>query len=178
MHVVIWPHYPRVLEDRWRQLQATGSIYRRDHKPGTQIATEATSFRPAPSGFPQTLAKPCKSSMSAMLTGMHQSRRRSDEEIWRIFRKPLERRNLISTLKPKRITAPDYDYDFKNEVWHVYEPVSFDLIEPNSLLEKANRWLGRSAGRCEAFCVNTGSPSNQPAKAGMGKPTSLLGRSH
>jgi hypothetical protein len=38
----------------------------------------------------------------------------------------------------------------KNGIWHVYEPVSFDLIEPNSLLEKANRWVGRSASLAES----------------------------
>jgi hypothetical protein len=25
----------------------------------------------------------------------------------------------------------------------LYEPVSFDLVEPTSIVEKANRWLGR-----------------------------------
>lgn len=79
---------------------------------------------------------------------------RSDEEIWRVFRTPLERRNLTSVLTAKKIEGPDYDYEFqagwKNGIWHLYEPVSFDLIEPNSLLEKANRWVGRSASLAES----------------------------
>ena len=45
--------------------------------------------------------------------------------------KPLERRCIASLLKPKRIVAPDYDYEFqrawKNGVWHAYEPLSLDL---------------------------------------------------
>jgi hypothetical protein len=94
---------------------------------------------------------------------------RSDEEIWRVFRAPLENRNLTSALAPKKIIAPDYDYDFqaawKNGVWQLYEPVSFDLIEPNSLLEKANRWVGRSASLAESeekfkIYILVGAPRN------------------
>ena len=80
---------------------------------------------------------------------------RSDEDVWRVFREPLERRSVLSTLTPKRISAPDYEYQFraawKNEAWHVYEPVSLDLVEPNSLLEKANRWAGRSMNLAESL---------------------------
>ncbi len=47
----------------------------------------------------------------------------------------------------KRIEAKDYQYEFryawKNSTWHLYEPVSFDLVEPRSIVEKASRWLGR-----------------------------------
>jgi hypothetical protein len=72
---------------------------------------------------------------------------RDDEEVWRVFKKPLEEHHLIQFLKPKRIVAPDYDYEFKrarkNEVWHTYEPVSFDLMEQTSIVDKANTWVGR-----------------------------------
>jgi hypothetical protein len=73
--------------------------------------------------------------------------RRDDNEVWRVYREPLERRQLTPHLAPKRIVAPNYEYEFehswKNEVWHVCEPISFDLIEATSIVEKANRWLGR-----------------------------------
>jgi len=79
---------------------------------------------------------------------------RSDDEVWRVFRAPLERHHLLAHLTPKRISTPDYGYQFraawKNEIWHVYEPVSFDLVGPASLLEKANRWVGRSATLAES----------------------------
>jgi hypothetical protein len=72
---------------------------------------------------------------------------RNDEEVWRVFKKPLEERHVIRCLKAKRIVAPNYDYEFKtarkNEIWHAYEPVSFDLVEASSILDKANTWLGR-----------------------------------
>ena len=39
----------------------------------------------------------------------------------------------------------EYDFRFawKNDIWHLYEPVSFDLVDPGSIREKANKWLGR-----------------------------------
>jgi hypothetical protein len=74
--------------------------------------------------------------------------RRSDEEVWRVFREPLERFQVTPSLTAKRIEASNYDYEFghawKNEIWHVYEPVSLDLSDAGSILDKANRWVGRA----------------------------------
>ncbi len=85
-------------------------------------------------------------------TGQQDVPSRSDDEVWRVFREQLDKRNV--RLAPKRIIAPDYEYEFraawKNDVWHVYEPVSFDLVKPNSLVDKANHWLGRSASLSES----------------------------
>jgi len=73
---------------------------------------------------------------------------RDDEDVWKVFREPLEKRQITSRLSTKRIVASSYDYEFqrawKNEIWHVYEPVSFDLVDGGSILEKANRWFGRA----------------------------------
>lgn len=73
---------------------------------------------------------------------------RRDEDVWRAFREPLDRLFVTPRLRPKRIVAPSYEYEFerswKNEIWHVYEPVSFDMVEAASMLEKANRWVGRA----------------------------------
>ncbi len=72
---------------------------------------------------------------------------RDEEDIWKVFRGPLEKRQVIKYLAPKKIVAPNYDYEFlrarKNEVWHAYEPISFDLAEADTIKDKANRWLGR-----------------------------------
>ncbi len=70
---------------------------------------------------------------------------RNDEEIAKPFKARLKK--AAEKLKEKRIEAKDYQYEFhyawKNSIWHLYEPVSFDLIDPGSIVEKANRWLGR-----------------------------------
>jgi hypothetical protein len=72
---------------------------------------------------------------------------RTDEEIARPFKTSLEKRKVAERVREKKIRAKDYEYDFqfgwKNSAWHLYEPVSFDLVEPNSIVEKANKWLGR-----------------------------------
>jgi DUF3037 family protein len=74
--------------------------------------------------------------------------RRDDEEVWRSFRDPFERHHVAARLIPKRIVAKDYDYEFqhtwKNGLWNLYEPVSFDLLDGGSMSEKANRWVGRA----------------------------------
>jgi hypothetical protein len=77
-----------------------------------------------------------------------ESARREDEDIWKVFREPLANRHVSSRLQQKRIYAPNYDYEFKhawkNRIWHLFEPVSFDLVEGSSMVEKANRWVGRA----------------------------------
>lgn len=77
---------------------------------------------------------------------------RSDEEIVKPFKAKLGR--MVEKLSEKTIETKDYQYDFqfawKNDIWHLYEPVSFDLVDPNSIREKANRWLGRGVALNDA----------------------------
>jgi hypothetical protein len=77
---------------------------------------------------------------------------RSDEEIAKPFRAKLGRK--AEKLAEKTIETKDYQYDFrfawKNNIWHLYEPVSFDLVDPGSIREKANKWLGRGVALHDA----------------------------
>jgi hypothetical protein len=77
---------------------------------------------------------------------------RSDDEIAKPFKARLGK--AAEKLTAKRIEAKDYQYDFRfawqNAVWHLYEPVSFDLLSPDSIREKAVRWYGRSAALQES----------------------------
>jgi hypothetical protein len=77
---------------------------------------------------------------------------RTDDGIARPFKARLGR--VAEKLAEKKIETKDYQYDFrfawKNEIWHLYEPVSFDLVDPNSIREKANRWLGRGVALHDA----------------------------
>jgi hypothetical protein len=72
---------------------------------------------------------------------------RSDEDIAKPFKVRLEKKKVAQRVEEKRIEAKDYqykfDYGWKNSIWHLYEPVSFDLVKPSSIVEKANHWLGR-----------------------------------
>jgi hypothetical protein len=112
--------------------------------------------------------------------------RRDDEDVWRsTFREPLERRHVTSHLGPKRIVAPNYEYDFqrawKNEVWHLYEPVSFDLMDGGSILEKANRWVGRATSlqdSAERFKIHLllGEPEDSRLQATFVKAQNILNK--
>ena len=85
---------------------------------------------------------------------------RSDEEVERIFRDVLAERQLLRNLHPKKIAGSDYEHEFpyswKNSIWHTSEAVSFDLIDSGTIIDKANRWLGRAvnlSGSEEEFKV-------------------------
>jgi Protein of unknown function (DUF3037) len=73
--------------------------------------------------------------------------RRTDEEVWREFSKSLQKRHVLSHFREKEIIADadskTFSRAWKNGVWHCLEPVSFDLIDGNSIHEKAHRYLGQ-----------------------------------
>jgi hypothetical protein len=109
--------------------------------------------------------------------------RRDEEEVWRVYREPLDRRHLTPYLRPKKIIAPNYEYEFqhswKNEVHHLYEPVSFDLVESNSILDKANRWVGRAtslADSSDKFRLHLllGEPQGASLKSTFTKASNIL----
>ena len=73
---------------------------------------------------------------------------RLDDDVWKVFRKELETKQVLARMQPKRIIAKDYDHEFehawRNGVWNLYQPVSMDLLDADSILDKANRWFGRA----------------------------------
>jgi hypothetical protein len=88
------------------------------------------------------------------------SHRRTDEDVWRPVLMRLEERDLAGKLQEKVISGAVDDVTFKhawrNGRWHVYEPVSFDLAEADSIKTKAREWLGHlsavvSDGSAEPF---------------------------
>jgi hypothetical protein len=74
--------------------------------------------------------------------------RRDETDVWKVFQEPLRTKEVFPHFSPKTITAPNYEYEFerswKNGIWHLFEPVSFDLADERSILEKASRWVGRT----------------------------------
>lgn len=79
---------------------------------------------------------------------------RTEADVWRVYRKELEDKQVLAKLQTKLIVAKDDEYEFehawKNGTWRCYEPISFDLEKPDSLVDKANRWLGRATNLLEA----------------------------
>jgi hypothetical protein len=108
---------------------------------------------------------------------------RNDEEVWKVFRKPLEEKRVTRYLKPHTIVANDYEYAFdhtwKNNQWRVIEPLSFDLENADSIKEKAARWLGRAVALQSAvekfkFYFLMGKPSQERLMQAYTKAENLL----
>jgi len=72
---------------------------------------------------------------------------RTDDQIWRVFSKALEVRDLGERLEEHVIDAKlervAFKRALKNGKWHLLEPVSFDLLSPDSITDKAKRILGQ-----------------------------------
>ncbi len=77
------------------------------------------------------------------------SKRKTDSDVWRSFKRDLEKRNLQGFFQEKTINGRDDSVDFpfawKNGVWHCVEPVSFDLSAPDYIKDKAHKLLGQLA---------------------------------
>jgi hypothetical protein len=110
---------------------------------------------------------------------------RNDDDVWKVFRKPLEEKRVTKYLQSHVIVANDYEYAFerawKNNQWHVLEPLSFDLENADSIKEKAARWLGRTValhGATEEFKLYLlmGKPSQERLMQAYTKAENLLNR--
>jgi hypothetical protein len=108
---------------------------------------------------------------------------RSDEDIWRNFKRKLEERQVLQHFQPKKISVQDDDIEFqyawKNGVWHCLEPLSFDLTAAESIREKAHRWLGQIAslqGTTDPFKVYLliGAPQQEQLQPAFLKAMSIL----
>jgi hypothetical protein len=79
----------------------------------------------------------------------HSRHGRTDDDVWRPVLQKLEQKNLASRLQEKVISGPVddifFEHAWKNGYWHVYEPVSFDLVDADGIKGKAREWLGHLA---------------------------------
>ena len=76
---------------------------------------------------------------------------RDESVVWRkVYRPKIEKidSNILDNLKPVTIQTPvdalEYELSWKNGKWHLILPISFDLLLPASLTNKAYRTLGRN----------------------------------
>jgi len=74
---------------------------------------------------------------------------RTDEDVWRNFKRDLEGQRILQHFMPKMISVQDdevkFQHSWKNGKWHCLEPISFDLASADSIRDKAHRWLGQLA---------------------------------
>lgn len=110
---------------------------------------------------------------------------RTDQEVWRGFRRSLEERRLLQLFQPKKIAVQDDEVEFqhawKNGVWHCLEPISFDLATAESIRDKAHRWLGQITSiktTDEPFTLYllVGSPRQEELQVAFENALSILGK--
>jgi hypothetical protein len=108
---------------------------------------------------------------------------RTDDDVWKHYRKELEEKQVLARLQSKRIVAKDYDYQFdhawKNGEWNLLEPVSMDLQDADTILDKANRWLGRATNLHDSpedfrLWVLLGEPRLEKLRPAYGKALNIL----
>lgn len=111
--------------------------------------------------------------------------RRSDEDVWRKYKRNLESRHVLKHLQPKKISVQDdeveFQYAWKNGVWHCLEPLSFDLSSSDSIKRKAHEWLGQiqsvsnAAERFKLYLL-LGEPQQEELRPAFDKAISILGK--
>jgi hypothetical protein len=79
----------------------------------------------------------------------------SDEEVWKNkYKQYFDKYNLSNTLTKHVVETPndkfEFDLAWKNEIWHCYQPVSFYLVNKDSIKDKVYKWAGRVKGLQEA----------------------------
>lgn len=71
-----------------------------------------------------------------------------DREVWsHVYRKYFEKHGVVNKLQHHTIkTSGDqftFEYSIKNEIWHCFEPISFDLSRPDIIKNKVYKWWGK-----------------------------------
>ncbi len=72
----------------------------------------------------------------------------SDSDVWKLKYKSFFDEYKLTEKLQKHVVSTKYDEfafekSWKNEIWHCYEPVSFDLVNEDSIKDKVYKWKGR-----------------------------------
>ncbi|MCB0649070.1 MAG: DUF3037 domain-containing protein [Saprospiraceae bacterium] len=75
----------------------------------------------------------------------------TDDDIWRTkYKLHFDNAGITSRLKSHVIKTKNDDFSFskawKNEIWHCYEPLSFELQNKEAIKEKVYKWAGKLQG--------------------------------
>ncbi len=100
-------------------------------------------------------------------------RSRTDDEVWRRFKHGLSSSAILQKLIPASVHASSvefkFDHTYQNGKLHVVAPLSFDLLDSDSIRDKAVRWLGNgevlsSVPELGKFIFVIGRPSQSARK--------------
>lgn len=72
--------------------------------------------------------------------------RRDNEQVWQVFKRPLEEVRATRALRKKSFKSNAFELTFehayKNHRWHVLQPISFDYKTKDTIQRVAMQWLG------------------------------------
>ena len=75
-----------------------------------------------------------------------ESESRNEAEVWNVFREPLRKQNVIRLFVPHVIHIKklvfEFEHAWKNGHWSALQPLSFDLVQPKSIRNKAFQYFG------------------------------------
>lgn len=72
--------------------------------------------------------------------------RRDDEDVWKPFEREFRARHVLHRMQEKTLRIGELKHRFStawqpaNSFLRIYQPLSFDLLEPSGIVEKAVRW--------------------------------------
>lgn len=86
-----------------------------------------------------------------MVTSQHEKPetiRRSDDDVWAVYQRPLYQESIGRILKPKTFETDlielEFQHTFKNSRYQALLPVSMDYVRVENIRDKASRWLGNT----------------------------------
>lgn len=72
----------------------------------------------------------------------------TDDEVWKLkYRDLFDKYQISKRLEEYEIATKNdhfvFDKSWKNEIWHCYQPISFDLQNMDTIKDKVYRWSGK-----------------------------------
>lgn len=110
---------------------------------------------------------------------------RTDDEVWTFYQEPLIERRVIKKLRPKTLATKEveikFEHAFKNERWHVLQPLSMDYVRKENIQNKATRWLGNALAlgenpELDTMYILLGPPELESHREAYEKAKSLLNK--
>jgi hypothetical protein len=100
-------------------------------------------------GVSENLDETLSSLFERMVTRHEQANpvvRREDEDVWKPFEHEFRARHVLHRMQEKILVVGELKHRFRT-VWQpadsflrIYQPLSFDLLEPSGIVEKAVKW--------------------------------------
>jgi hypothetical protein len=140
-----------VLRDQFFGLLITSELSRDAREviqriwPDPQLSLSAS---PPMTGMSEDLPRTLRQLYDRFVTSQYErlhDQRRTDDEVWESFRATLQGTVVPKALIPIKVETSNLSasfYGFKNDQWHLFQPISLDYARESSIKRKAKEFLG------------------------------------